>query len=92
MNENLFSCLISGGSFSHMTVIRDCLLPSVCSHPCPMEVFFCGISCVVAMNIFGILLTCVKDIWLCLRVPMMSEFQSMKFENVFYVKNLKKIY
>ena len=56
-----------------------------------MEVFFCSISCVVAMNIFGILQTCVKDIWLCLRVPMMSEFQSMKFENVFYVKNLKKI-
>ena len=73
-------------------VIRYCLLPTVCSRPRPMEIFFYGISCVVAMNIFGILQTCVKDIWQCVRVPMISKFRRMEFENVFYVKNLKKIY
>ena len=43
MNENLFSCLSSGGSFSHITVA---LYEIVC-FPCPMGVFFCGMSCVV---------------------------------------------
>ena len=65
MNENLSSCLISGGSFSHITVA---LYEIVCFPVFVLtlvlwEFSFAACLVLLAMNIFGILQTCVKDIW-----------------------------